>query len=124
MRILMVEDDQWFADSLRNTMLDKMNNAQIEVCHSAEAAIENIDQALPDVILLDMMLGDKNGLTLLNELQSYDDTRKIPVIILSLNASQINADDLCQFGVCQVLDKTTATIDEIINCCKDNLAYV
>jgi DNA-binding response OmpR family regulator len=119
MKILMVEDDRWFADSLRNTMLgDTAGDIEIKTCHSAEKAIDLVDAFLPDVILLDIMLGDKNGLVLLNELQSYIDTRVIPIVILSLNATQVNQNDLAQFGVHRVLDKSIATIDEIIESCK------
>jgi len=59
------------------------------------------------------MLGEQNGLVLLNELQSYIDTRSLPIIILSLNTDKLDLDDLCQFGVRAILDKATITPDSL-----------
>lgn len=42
----------------------------------------------PDLILLDVMLPDGNGLDLCLELKKARDTRRIPIIIMSAHATQ------------------------------------
>ncbi|MBI4656958.1 MAG: response regulator [Elusimicrobia bacterium] len=47
---------------------------------------EGIDKAVklkPDVILLDVMMPDVGGIEVLRQLQSNDDTRTIPVIVIT-----------------------------------------
>ena len=108
-KILLIEDDKWYAESL-SRMLDEF---EIKITDSAEKSIEIIDQDVPDVICLDLNLGAKNGLSLLHELQSYIDTRKIPIVILSTDARRLDVDNLLVYGVTKILDKTEITPDEL-----------
>lgn len=116
MKVLMVEDDRWFSESLRNIMLSK-TQFQIKTCASAEEAILLLDNFNPDVLLLDFTLGTKNALVLINELQSYIDTRDLPILILSLNAKQLDINDLHILGVRRILDKTNTTPEDVIDAC-------
>ena len=112
MRILLVEDDPWYAESLCSTIRNELD-CEINTARSAGAAVAMIDSFQPNAIILDIMLGEQNGLVLLNELQSYIDTRSLPIIILSLNTDKLDLDDLCQFGVRAILDKATITPDSL-----------
>ena len=38
----------------------------------------------PDLILLDILMPDKDGWTVLGELKEFDETREIPIIIVSM----------------------------------------
>ena len=66
-----------------------------------------IDEALPDVIILDMLLPVTSGLTLLHELQSYSDTATIPVVMCTSMADILTLDELRPYGVRRLLDKVT-----------------
>ena len=48
---------------------------------------ESFKQFSPDVILLDVFLGDINGVTICNEFKSNPDTKHIPVILFSAHAN-------------------------------------
>lgn len=78
-----------------------------QIFPDAISAMTEIEQKLPDLILLDILLGGPDGFTLLNELGSYADTAKIPIIIAtSLNLS---LRDLSYYNVTAVLNKATMT---------------
>lgn len=49
-----------------------------------------IEKENPDLVLLDIMLPDKDGMEILQLLKSYAKTRDIPVILLTAKSSQIN----------------------------------
>ncbi|GHU10011.1 hypothetical protein FACS189431_8720 [Alphaproteobacteria bacterium] len=118
MRILIVEDDKWFAKSLASVIRGQgyvSPATEISIVPEPETAIETIDDWQPDLIFLDMMLGAKNGLTLLHELQSYVDTRDTPVILMSVEGKRLKLDDLRGLGVVAVLDKTELTPDRLHN---------
>ena len=111
-RVLLVEDDAWLADVTRGVLL----GAGYEVDHAlhAMAAIDTIDQWLPDVIVLDVLLSGSTGFALLNELQSHADTAGIPVILYTNLAEQFSHSQLTSYGVKRVVDKTTAAPHDIV----------
>ena len=60
---------------------------------------------MPKMIFLDIMLDGPDGFSFLNEMISYDDTSKIPIIIVSsLDFSKVN---LGTYNVVGVLNKDT-----------------
>ena len=75
--------------------------------------MNNLDDALPDLIFLDILLSGPDGFTFLNELISYHDTAKIPVVIIS--SLDLKDRDLSVYGVVGVLNKDTMRPEEILN---------
>jgi CheY-like chemotaxis protein len=113
MKILLIEDGKWLADSLAESLKrefsdDKLNTFFIQICRDPNDACSLIDVSRSDVILADWFLGAQNILTLLAELQSYLDTRTIPVVLMTA-ASGLNLDDLAEFGVKKIIEKAKMT---------------
>ncbi|HEX6462058.1 MAG TPA: response regulator [Candidatus Saccharimonadales bacterium] len=106
--ILIVEDDRWQGEIYRDIL--EQRDFQVTLCPGGQAAIEALDKRLPQAIVLDMMLPDANGIAFLHELQSYEDSMAIPVIVcttVQLTASFRQA--LTHYGVHAVLDKAEIT---------------
>lgn len=78
-RVLYVEDDILLADMYHH----KLSSGQLKTHHvtDAEAALEHMLEDTPDVLLLDVLLPEKNGLWLLKEMQVRKLT--VPTIILT-----------------------------------------
>lgn len=114
--VLVIEDDVWLAEQFLRTL----TNAGYIVQSSTNGpiAMEQIDQSPPDAIVLDVLLTGGTGLTLLHELQSYQDTASIPVILCTNLASQISLKDVQPYGVRRILDKTTMHPDDIVTAIK------
>jgi len=106
MKVLILEDDKWFADSLCAILKREFD---VRVCHDPEKFFSILEKWWPDVLLADVLLGAKNLFVLLNETQSYADTRTLPVIVLSTAAHQINPDDVAEYNVRKILDKAEIT---------------
>ena len=109
MKILVIEDDHWFAESLATTIHQADKQTQVKIVDDGHNAMQVIDEWKPDLLILDMMLGLQNGLSLLNELQSYSDTRIIPVVVMSVDTKRLEIDDLRQFGVLKIINKADIT---------------
>jgi DNA-binding response OmpR family regulator len=77
-RILIIDDDQQICKILR----DYFNYEEFEVfvAHDGQAGLEKIKELAPDIIILDLMLPEKNGLDICRELKPHN---QIPIIILS-----------------------------------------
>lgn len=82
-----------------------------EVFNDAITAMSALQEQLPDAILLDVMLTGPDGFTFLNELISYTDTARIPVILVT--TLDLSARDLAHYGVRRILNKATMTPDDI-----------
>ncbi|MFZ2560356.1 MAG: hypothetical protein WAW91_01870 [Candidatus Nanoperiomorbaceae bacterium] len=105
-QILLVEDDNWLADSLAKNLCREFT---VTTVADPAAVFGEMNRCWPVAIVADVLLGEQNLFVLLNEMQSYTDLRVVPIIILSSVASRIRLDDVREFGVRQVLDKTTIT---------------
>lgn len=110
--ILLVEDDPWLAELEAGILTD----AGYEVTHAphAPSAIAKIDEHQPDVIILDVLLTGSTAFALLHELQSYGDTKVVPIILCTNMAENLNAEDLKTYGVRRIIDKTTMHPDDLI----------
>ena len=111
-KVLIVEDEAWLAGQQR-LLLEKAG-FEVRVSPHAHAAIVQIDEFYPDVILLDVLLPGGTAFGLLHELQSYVDTGRIPVIICSATASELNEADLKSYGIKRILDKTQMTPEDVV----------
>jgi len=111
--VLIIEDDKWLAEQ-HSRMLTSAGY-KTTIAYHAISAIQSIDDNLPDVIILDVLLTGSTAFALLNELQSYGDTGVIPVILCTSLASDLSIDKLKDYGVCKILDKTTMVPDDIIS---------
>ncbi|NCU40310.1 response regulator [Candidatus Saccharibacteria bacterium] len=111
--ILIIEDDKWLADSYRSTL--EAGGYHVTAIQYAEAAFGILGSKPTDLILADMLLNTNTVLPLLHELQTYEDTQKIPVIVCtSLDSPDIDAKTLHYYGVVAVLNKTILTPEQLL----------
>ena len=108
--VLLIEDDAWQRQHYTETLTRE--GFVVTASPHALAAIGQIDQARPDVIVLDLMLPGVNGMALLHELRSHSDLAAIPIIMMSTQPS-LQESQLAPYGVVAVLDKTTMQHDAI-----------
>lgn len=109
--VLIVDDDKWLADTF--ALVLTKHGWSVTVCHDPHKAIDVVDETVPSVILLDFMLPYASGAALLHELQSYVDTKEIPVVVCS--SLDINSAVLSQYGVVDTLDKSTMTPEVLVD---------
>ena len=72
---------------------------------SAGKARELLKKKHPDVILMDIMMSDQDGISLTRDLRSEEATADIPVIIVSGLADAATLDDALRFGAADYLVK-------------------
>lgn len=107
--IELIEDDMLLARQFSMSL----ERAGYQVHHSRHAAeaMAHIDATPPAAIILDLLLPVTTGFALLHELQSYDDTRTIPVVLCSSIVPSL--DEVAPYGVRRVLDKATMHPDDL-----------
>ena len=114
-RILIVEDNRILAENFARIL-----RSDFEISHadSAGSAISQIDNSFPDMILLDILLSGHSAFALLNELQSYVDTAKIPVVICSDLTENLDENSLKKYQVKSILDKSKISPKELREICR------
>jgi CheY-like chemotaxis protein len=119
-KVLLVEDDPWLAE-LEVTTLQKAGFSVTHAPH-APSAIVKIDDVHPDVMILDVLLTGSTAFALLHELQSYDDTGELPIILCTNMAENLKLEDVKSYGVRRIVDKTTMQPDDLVAAVRSVLA--
>lgn len=116
--IYYVEDDT----SIRELVLYALKTAEFQVMGFENAAsfYKRMKEQRPDLILLDIMLPDEDGVSILKKLKSRPDTENIPVIMMTAKSSEYDkvlgldsgADDYITkpFGVMELISRVKAVI--------------
>jgi CheY-like chemotaxis protein len=89
-RILVVEDNEPAIIQLTDIL--QADGYCVQVAHNGKEALEQINQALPAAMILDLMMPEVDGFQVLKSIQSVEKTANIPVLILT--AKHITKDDL------------------------------
>lgn len=77
-RILVVEDEVNIADVIRRGLVYK--GYEVDVAHSGEDALHSARDHLPDLVILDLMLPDMDGVEVCKRLRAADN---VPIIMLT-----------------------------------------
>ncbi len=95
-KILIVEDDI----PLYNLYKTELEMKGYEVSNVADGnlAYEAVKTQEPDLVLLDLMLPNKNGLQILEELKAQDETKSVKVIILTNFGNEDNVSKALELG--------------------------
>ncbi len=80
--ILIVEDDENVGEFLQQT-IDEYTPYHTTVVHDGAGALERARQIQPCLLLLDYKLPGLNGLEIYDRLQSTEETRGVPTIMMS-----------------------------------------
>ncbi len=80
-RVLVVDDDPEIVTFLA-TLLE-LEGIDSQVATSAAAALEKLEHGLPNLVLLDIAMPDRDGLDLCRELKQDPRTRDVPVFVVS-----------------------------------------
>ena len=116
--IYIVEDDA----SIREieTIALKNSNYMVQAFERASVFYEKMEELLPDLILLDIMLPDEDGYRIVRRLRSNPKTRHIPVMMITAKTTEMDmvkglddgADDYIRkpFSVMELLSRVRALL--------------
>lgn len=82
MNVLCIEPDIILAREYKKAFCFTPSDV-CRICLDPQAAIEQIDAQVPDVIIMEIQLAPLSGFAFLQELRSYEDFSHIPVVVYS-----------------------------------------
>lgn len=80
-RILVVEDEEAILEVVSQAM--KRHGFEVSTANNGDSALEMAYSLHPDIIILDIMLPKMDGWEVCRRLKSEDETRNIPIIMLT-----------------------------------------
>ena len=110
--ILWVEDDNFLGE----VIIEKFREKDAEIIHinSGSKAVESLGQNTPDLIILDILLPDKDGFEILDEIKSDSELSKIPVMVLSNLSQEDTMNKAKELGADKFYVKSNLSPDQVV----------
>ena len=117
-KILLVEDNQMNRDMLTR----RLTRIGFDVCTAVDGAtgVDAAYREAPDVILMDIALGEMDGWEATRRIKSNPSTRHIPVIALTAHALQSDREKSIQVG-CADFDTKPVALPRLLGKIEDCL---
>lgn len=111
-KIVYAEDSKYIANVVKRNLI----NAGFEVFHTenGQNVFDLVIHHKPDLILLDNLMPNKSGFTVVKELKSDDETKNIPIIFFTTEADKNQIMQSIGSGVNDYIVKDSHTIGDLI----------
>ncbi len=97
--IYVIEDDRGWESYYRRLL----KRDDVKYFHDGVAAIAEMDEEVPDLVILDVLLTGPTGFAVLNEMRSYPELMDVPAAIVS--SVSLDDDIAEKYGVVATFDK-------------------
>jgi DNA-binding response OmpR family regulator len=105
--IFVVDDDREWLGYYERLLKDY----DVELFQDGVAVMERMQDRVPDVMILDILLVGPTGFSVLHEMQSYEDLAGVPVILISSVSVE---EDMSEYGVAQIFNKGEMRPEELL----------
>lgn len=112
-KILIVEDDVFIRDIYQVKF--SQENFEVHVAEDGKKAVEKLQNIIPDIILLDIMMPYMNGMEVLRSIKEDERLKNIPIIILTNISEKEKVNEGIEYGVTDYLIKSHFTPSEVVH---------
>lgn len=111
-KILIIEDDS----VLRNALQKKLNLEGYKTILAQDGAIglQKAQETKPDLILLDILMPNIDGMAVLEQVKKDPELRHIPVIVISNSGQDVEIKKIMQLGAIDYLIKANFNPKEVV----------
>lgn len=110
--ILIVEDDKFLLKAFSAKFLKE--GFEVTIAEDGEAAIEAMRKKRPDLVLLDLVLPNKHGFQVLEEIRGDEKLKDLKVIVVSNSSSPAGKERSLALGALEYLVKSNTPIDDMV----------
>ncbi|HMB65358.1 MAG TPA: response regulator [Patescibacteria group bacterium] len=112
-KILIAEDDKFISRAYGNGL--QQAGFEVLIATDGVKAKEMIKKKKPDLILLDLIMPEKDGFDVLKEIKKDSKLKKIPVLILSNLGQDPDIEKGKELGAVDYLVKTDYSMSKVID---------
>jgi DNA-binding response OmpR family regulator len=117
--VLLIEDEGLLSRMYAKKL--EMDGYEYITAPNGDEGIKQATKKQPDLILCDIMMPEKDGLSVLKELKTKEETNDIPVIMLSNLSKQEYIDEALELGAVSFLVKSQMVPAEVMSKIKEVL---
>ena len=118
-KILFIEDEPNLQRAVGGVL--EKEGYEVKNALDGELGLAEAKKEKPDLILLDLILPKKDGFEVLTELKQAEETKEIPVIVLTNLESSADIEKALELGATTYLVKADYSLDEILEKIKKSL---
>lgn len=111
-QILLVEDDPFLIDIYQQKF--KKEGFNLEIVSDGDAALSIMEEKKPDLLLLDIVLPEKDGWQILREIKKNPKLKGLKVVILSNLGQKQEVEKGLKLGALKYLIKANYTPSEVV----------
>ena len=103
-KIMYVEDDVDI-QVIGKLALEEVGGYEIIICNNGVEAIRDVEDFNPDMILLDVMMPEMDGMTTIKNLKENDGVKDIPVVFMTAKSQSHELSTYMELGAVDVIKK-------------------
>lgn len=112
MKILLAEDDLFFQNFYSRKLTEQ--GIQVEVAGDGNEALQKLMTIKPDLVLLDLIMPNKDGFEVLTEVAKHESLKSIPIIIFSTLGQDSDVEKAKKLGARDYVNKTFFDFDNLL----------
>jgi len=112
-KILIIEDDPLLRDALQKKLTIEGYQALTAV--DGQVGLEKIKELKPDLVLLDIVMPNVDGMEVLEKMKKDKELEKIPVIMISNSGQPVEIKKVLELGAVDYLVKADFDPEEVID---------
>ncbi len=101
--VLLIEDEPNIIEAI--TYILHQDGWSVTSHSDGTSAVERVNSATPDLVILDVMLPGRSGFEILQELRGADGTKALPVLMLTAKGQSKDREAAEQFGASHYMTK-------------------
>ena len=117
--ILVAEDDSFYAKIYESKLTSE--GFEVVLAENGDQALKFLAERMPDILLLDLIMPEKDGFQTLEELRNNEKTKDLKVIVLSNLGQEEDIKKAKSMGVLDYIVKTDISIQDLVKVIKDSL---
>lgn len=111
-KVMLVEDDIFVSDIYQLKL--KTENIDVIVAMNGAEALKKLEEVIPDLILLDIVMPYMGGIELLREIKKKGEWKDIPVVMLTNLSDRVQIDECMDLGANDYIIKSHFTPSEVM----------
>lgn len=111
-KILIVEDEELLYNLLQRKL--SQEGYEVSIAKDGVEGMKMVREIKPDLLLLDIVMPNKNGFEVMDDMQSDEELRNIPIIVISNSGQPVEIDKAKESGAKDWLIKTEFDPQEVI----------
>ena len=102
-RVLLIEDEPNIIEAIRFIL--SRDGWRVDTHSDGKSAVDAVRERMPDLVVLDVMLPNRSGYDILNDLRNAEETRDMPVLMLTARGQKKDRELAERLGASRFMTK-------------------